>query len=150
LVATGIIEVHTEFVITGFDARDNGLTVQATTPAGTTELAVDVLVPATGYPPDLAMLSELRLELDLAVEPPRHLGPPIDPDVHSCVPVQPHVARLLANPEAEFYIVGMKSYGRAPSFFMATGYEQVRSIAAALAGDRQAADVVHLVLPETR
>jgi hypothetical protein len=28
----------------------------------------------------------------------------------------------------------MKSYGRAPTFLMATGYEQVRSIAAALAG----------------
>jgi hypothetical protein len=32
---------------------------------------------------------------------------------------------------------------------MATGYEQVRSIAAALAGDRAAADEVHLALPET-
>jgi len=149
LVATGIIEVHTEFVITGFDARDNGLTVQATTPAGTTELAVDVLVPATGFRPDLAMLSELRLELDPAVEAPRQLGPLIDPEFHSCGSVQPHGERLLAHPEAGFYIVGMKSYGRAPTFLMATGYEQVRSIAAALAGDRQAADDVHLVLPET-
>src|SRR5699024_8039319 len=52
-------------------------------------------------------------------------------------------------PETGFYIVGMKSYGRAPTFLMATGYEQVRSIAAALAGDRAAADDVHLDLPET-
>jgi hypothetical protein len=43
----------------------------------------------------------------------------------------------------------MKSYGRAPTFLMLTGYEQVRSIAAALAGDREAADRVELVLPKT-
>jgi hypothetical protein len=43
----------------------------------------------------------------------------------------------------------MKSYGRAPTFLMATGYEQVRSIAAHLYGDLQAAAEVHLELPET-
>jgi hypothetical protein len=32
--------------------------------------------------------------------------------------------------------VGIKSYGRAPTFLLATGYQQVRSVAAALAGDR--------------
>src|SRR5699024_1709234 len=78
LVSTGAIEVHTAFVITGFAAGHNGLTVQATTPAGPTELNVDVLVPATGFRPDLDILSELRLELDPAVEAPRQLGPLID------------------------------------------------------------------------
>lgn len=43
----------------------------------------------------------------------------------------------------------MKSYGRAPTFLLATGYEQVRSIAAALAGDAAAAADVQLDLPET-
>ena len=43
----------------------------------------------------------------------------------------------------------MKSYGRAPTFLLATGYEQVRSIAAALAGDWAAARDVQLDLPET-
>jgi hypothetical protein len=45
--------------------------------------------------------------------------------------------------------VGMKSYGRAPTFLMMTGYEQVRSVIAALAGDWQAARATQLVLPET-
>ncbi|MFF3891118.1 flavoprotein, partial [Streptomyces sp. NPDC001914] len=45
--------------------------------------------------------------------------------------------------------VGMKSYGRAPTFLAMTGYEQVRSIAAALAGDQEAAERVELTLPET-
>ncbi len=43
----------------------------------------------------------------------------------------------------------MKSYGRAPTFLMATGYEQVRSISAHLAGDTTAATTVELNLPET-
>lgn len=149
LVSAGKIEVHTSFVITGFDHDDGVLTVQATTPEGKTQLDVDVLVPATGFRPDLNMLSELRLDLDPAVEAPRELGPLIDPEFHSCGSVQPHGERLLAHPEPGFYIVGMKSYGRAPTFLMATGYEQARSIAAALAGDRKAADDVQLVLPET-
>jgi hypothetical protein len=43
----------------------------------------------------------------------------------------------------------MKSYGRAPTFLSLTGYEQVRSVVAAIAGDREAAERVELVLPET-
>ena len=80
---------------------------------------------------------------------PRELGPLIDPEFHSCGTVAPHGAKLLAHPDKDFYIVGMKSYGRAPTFLLATGYEQVRSVAAALAGDREAADTVQLELPET-
>lgn len=112
-------------------------------------LAVDRLVPATGFRPDLTLLAELRLDLDQTVEAPRALGPLIDPEFHSCGTVTAHGERVLAHPETDFYIAGMKSYGRAPTFLMATGYEQVRSIAASLAGDRAAADVVELDLPET-
>lgn len=43
----------------------------------------------------------------------------------------------------------MKSYGRAPTFLAMTGYEQVRSVTAAIAGDREAAERVELTLPET-
>lgn len=45
--------------------------------------------------------------------------------------------------------MGMKSYGRAPTFLAMTGYEQVRSIAAELAGDHVAARRVGLTLPDT-
>jgi len=148
LVEAGRIELHTSFRITGFKTSDS-LTVVGSTPAGEMQLNVDLLVPATGFRPNLDLLREIRLELDPAVEAPRQLGPLIDPEFHSCGTVEPHGARLLAHPEEDFYIVGMKSYGRAPTFLMATGYEQVRSIAAALAGDREAADKVELVLPET-
>jgi len=146
LVEAGTIDLHTGFGIASLKALDSGVTVGAVD--GRT-LEADVVVPCTGLRPDLDILRELRLDLDPAVEAPRELGPLIDPEFHSCGTVPPHGAKLLAHPEQDFYIVGMKSYGRAPTFLLATGYEQVRSVVAALAGDREAADTVHLELPET-
>ncbi|HWE63084.1 MAG TPA: flavoprotein, partial [Chloroflexota bacterium] len=110
---------------------------------------VDEIIVTTGFRPDLSPLRELRLGIDVAVESPIALAPLIDPNVHSCGTVRPHGAVELAHPEHDFYIVGMKSYGRAPTFLLLTGYEQVRSVAAALAGDWVAAREVQLVLPET-
>jgi hypothetical protein len=109
----------------------------------------DEIVAATGFRPDLSLLAELRLDLDPAVESPRSLAPLIDPNVHSCGSVPPHGEAELRHPESGAYVVGMKSYGRAPTFLMLTGYEQVRSVAAAIAGDWDAARDVQLVLPET-
>jgi hypothetical protein len=63
--------------------------------------------------------------------------------------VRPHGHKELAHPEARFYAIGAKSYGRAPNFLLATGHEQVRSVVAALAGDMAAADDVRLELPQT-
>lgn len=112
-------------------------------------VTVDEIVGATGFRPDLDMLREVRLGLDPWLEAPTLLAPMIDPNLHSCGTVRPHGARELAHPEKDFFVVGMKSYGRAPTFLMATGYEQVRSIAAWLAGDIEAAARVELELPET-
>ena len=126
LVESGVVDVHTSFTITGFEAAGGRLRVLANGTTGSEELTVDLLVPATGFRPDLSMLTELRLELDPAVEAPRRLGPLIDPELHSCGSVEPHGESVLSHPDAGFYIVGMKSYGRAPTFLMATGYEQVR------------------------
>ena len=83
------------------------------------------------------------------LQSPRQLAPLIDPNVHSCGTVYPHGAKELAQPEAGFFLAGMKSYGRAPSFLALTGFEQIRSIVAAIAGDHEAAARVELVLPET-
>lgn len=109
----------------------------------------DEVVVATGLRPDLEPLRELRLDLDEIVEAPRALAPLIDPNVHSCGSVPPHGFIELSHPEPNLFMVGMKSYGRAPTFLLRTGYEQVRSVVAALAGDLDAASRVELVLPET-
>lgn len=112
-------------------------------------LVVDEVIAATGFRPDLGITRELRLDLDPVTEAPARIAPLIDPNVHSCGSVPPHGEAELAHPDRGYYAVGMKSYGRAPTFLMLTGYEQVRSIAAYLAGDLEAARRVELVLPET-
>ncbi|MFJ4948570.1 FAD-dependent oxidoreductase [Streptomyces sp. NPDC088760] len=110
---------------------------------------VDEVIVLTGFRPDLSFLSEVRLGLDERLQAPTALAPLIDPNVHSCGTVYPHGVNELAHPERDIYLVGMKSYGRAPTFLALTGYEQVRSITAAIAGDREAAERVELTLPET-
>lgn len=145
-VDTGAVQLLTDFHTASLETHDGTVTVHA---ADGRSVSVDRVIPATGFRPDLSMLSELRLDLDPAVDAPKALGPLIDPDFHSCGTVPAHGASILAQPEKDFYLAGMKSYGRAPTFLMATGYEQVRSIAAALAGDTEAADAVELELPET-
>lgn len=145
-VDTGAVQLLTKFHTASIEAHDGSVTVHA---ADGRSVTVDRIIPATGFRPDLSILSELRLDLDPAVDAPKALGPLIDPDFHSCGTVPAHGAKILAQPEKDFYLAGMKSYGRAPTFLMATGYEQVRSIAAALAGDTAAADAVELELPET-
>ncbi|MFV5998850.1 FAD-dependent oxidoreductase [Streptomyces sp. NPDC056231] len=110
---------------------------------------VDEVIVLTGFRPDLSFLSEIRLGLDERLQAPVELAPLIDPNQHSCGTVYPHGHRELSHPETGVYLVGMKSYGRAPTFLARTGYEQVRSVVAAIAGDLESADKVELTLPET-
>jgi thioredoxin reductase len=138
--------------VTGFRTaaveRDGGRIVLAGDD-GTRLDPVDEVVVLTGLRPDLSFLGELRLALDERLQAPVALAPLIDPNQHSCGTVYPHGHRELSHPETGVYLVGMKSYGRAPTFLAMTGYEQTRSVAAAIAGDLEAADRVDLTLPET-
>ena len=149
LVASGKIRVETGFRVARLDRAGRRLRVVAASACCERTVTVDELVVATGFRPELDFLREVRLSLDPALECPPALAPLIDPNEHSCGTVRPHGARELAQPEPGFYFAGMKSYGRAPTFLMLTGYEQVRSIVAEIAGDHEAARKVELVLPET-
>jgi thioredoxin reductase len=149
LVASGKVKVETGFRVSRLDRAGQRLRVVSASACCERTVTVDELVVATGFRPELDFLREIRLSLDPALECPPALAPLIDPNEHSCGTVRPHGARELAQPEPGFYFAGMKSYGRAPTFLMLTGYEQVRSIVAEIAGDHEAARKVELVLPET-
>ncbi|MEL3891672.1 FAD-dependent oxidoreductase [Ferrovibrio sp. MS7] len=150
MTQAGDLDLHLGAGITAIRRDASALTVTLGSQQGSrVDVTVDRIVVAAGQRPDLEMLREIRLDLDPATESPRALAPLIDPNVHSCGTVRPHGHRELTQPDPGFYIAGIKSYGRAPTFLLATGYEQVRSIAAALAGDFTAADDVQLDLPET-
>ncbi|MGH6894052.1 MAG: NAD(P)-binding domain-containing protein [Dongiaceae bacterium] len=150
LVEGGKVQLIQGFATTGLRRVSGGIALAGETPSGPRVLEpVDRIVVATGQRPDLAVTRELRLELDPWLESVKALGPLIDPNLHSCGSVPPHGHRETAHPEPGFYTIGVKSYGRAPTFLLLTGYEQARSVAAALAGDMAAADAVQLTLPET-
>jgi thioredoxin reductase len=150
LVDDGRITLVTGFAGAAVRTEGERVIVEGETAAGTRRLGpADRIVVATGQRPNLALTRELRIDLDPWLECAKALGPLIDPNLHSCGSVPPHGHRELSHPEPGFYTAGVKSYGRAPTFLMVTGYEQVRSVAAAIAGDTAAADDTRLVLPET-
>ncbi|SNT59593.1 NAD(P)-binding domain-containing protein [Actinacidiphila glaucinigra] len=139
--------------VTGFRTeaieRDTGGRLVLVAEDGRRLEPVDEVIALTGFRPDLTFLSEIRLGLDERLQAPTALAPLIDPNVHSCGTVYPHGVNELSHPEQDIYLVGMKSYGRAPTFLAMTGYEQTRSITAAIAGDHEAAERVELTLPDT-
>lgn len=150
LVDEGRITVVEDFRITSLHATEGSTEVRGVRRGERIALTgFDEIIAATGNRPDLAMTRELRLSIDPALESVAALAPLIDPNEHSCGTVRPHGARELAHPEPGFYTIGSKSYGRAPTFLLATGYEQARSVVARIAGDHEAAARVELDLPET-
>ncbi|MFF2051862.1 NAD(P)-binding domain-containing protein [Leifsonia sp. NPDC058194] len=149
LIEAGAIEQLDRFEILRLSPAAVGVRLTGHRAGEVVDHETDVVVNATGFRPNLDMLREIRLGLDDIVEAPKRLAPLIDPNLHSCGTVEPHGFAELQQPEPNFFLAGMKSYGRAPTFLLATGYEQVRSISAFLAGDIAAASNVQLVLPAT-
>jgi thioredoxin reductase len=151
LQQSGRLEVHRNFRIHALRANGERIKLHGEPVDGRALIieSIDEIVAATGARPNLEMSRELRVRFDPWLESADALAPLIDPNLHSCGTIRPHGHRELAHPEAGYYVVGAKSYGRAPNFLMATGYEQVRSIAAALVGDMTNADDVQFELPET-
>jgi len=133
-VEAGRIELVTDFRVTRVNKREGRVSVVGSGADGSERaIEVDEIVVATGQRPDLSITRELRLELDPWLEAPIRLAPLIDPNVHTCLTVPPHGVEQLSHPESDFYSVGIKSYGRAPTFLMATGYKQVESVVATIA-----------------
>lgn len=149
LLASGAIDLLDRFEIVRLNRNGDAVRIVGSRAGALVEHDTDLVVNATGFRPNLDMLREVRLELDDIVEAPKRLARLIDPNVHSCGTVEPHGFAELQQPENGFFLAGMKSYGRAPTFLLATGYEQVRSITAWLAGDMAAATKVELILPAT-
>jgi hypothetical protein len=147
-VAAGLVSLVTGFR-TGRVRQDAAGRAVLAAEDGRELEAADAVVVLTGFRPDLSFLTEMRLDLDPVLQAPVRVAPVIDPNIHSCGTATPTRAADLAHPEPGLYLVGMKSYGRAPTFLAMTGYEQVRSVAAELAGDHEAAARSELVLPDT-
>lgn len=146
-IERGALKLLPQLEIRQITRSDHGLDIDSLVAGTQAEIQADHIIVATGFRPDLDMLRELRLDLDQIVEAPSQLAPLIDPNLHSCGSVRAHGVDELSHNDAHFYIAGMKSYGRAPTFLMLTGYEQVRSIVESLAGNEAAARRVQVRFP---
>ncbi len=147
LVATGAVDLVTGFRLE--EVIEDAGQVYLLSTDGTKAGPFDQVIATTGARPDFDIARELRLDIDPGVESTAALAPLIDPNIHSCGTVPPHGVDHLRHPDAGYYPIGMKAYGRAPTFLLATGYEQARSVIAEIAGDHDAARRIELDLPET-
>jgi thioredoxin reductase len=139
LVRDSLVSLVTGFHVSALEDYNDGLLLMS---GDGRELdPVDEVIAATGFRPDLSLLKELRLALDPSFEAPERLSSLIDPKLHSCASVPLHGAAELAHPEPDVYVVGMKSYGRAPTFLLATGYNQVLSVVEKVSGIEGAASL---------
>ncbi|NUZ10305.1 NAD(P)-binding domain-containing protein [Pseudoalteromonas sp. McH1-7] len=148
-IDSGKLTLLSDLNVKQISREAEGLKVSLTSSGCGSHIYVDKIIVATGFKPDLHMLREIRLNLDEVVEAPRGIASMVDPNAHNCGSVPGHGAKELVHIDNNFYIVGMKSYGRAPSFLMLHGYEQVRSITAKLAGDEMSANEIRLTFPDS-
>ncbi|MFB7249162.1 FAD-dependent oxidoreductase [Microbacterium sp. NPDC056234] len=147
VIESGVVDVVTGFRVAEIEQDADALTIRSEDDRAVTD--VTQVFALTGFRPDTGMLRELRVDLDASLEAVAGIAAEIDPNIHSCGTVAATGAAQLTQPEPGLFIVGVKSYGRAPTFLALTGYEQVRSVAAHLAGDQDAAARNELTLPET-
>ncbi len=103
--------------------------VQLATPAGARIEEADQVIVNCGYTPDRALTQELRVHECYETLAPMKLAAALqEAGTGDCTQVPAFGADLLATPEPGFFIVGAKSYGRASSFLLQTGYQQVADV----------------------
>jgi thioredoxin reductase len=94
---------------------------------GGREAQVDWIVSLTGYRPELSFLSELALEISPATEGAARLMRALA-NVTDCLSSPRVSPEDLASGEPGFHLVGSKSYGRARTFLLQTGFQQLDTI----------------------
>jgi hypothetical protein len=99
---------------------------------------VERVIVNTGYGPDDSLYRELQVHECYASRGPMKLSAALaGAGAGECLTVPSFGADVLSNPEPDFFILGHKSYGRNPSFLLATGFEQVSDVVTRLTSDVQ-------------
>jgi thioredoxin reductase len=109
---------------------DRGYKVTTRGPAGPKTWEVERIVANVGYSPDTNLTRELQVDEDYATLGPRKLT-----GSKSFDPMKSAGPESLKHPEPNFFVLGVKSYGRNPNFLLRVGFEQVRDVFTLLAGN---------------
>jgi thioredoxin reductase len=104
-------------------------------------LVVDQVFAHTGFQPDNSIFRELQVHLCYATEGPIQLAAKLlDHDWEDCLDQSPLSATDLINPEPNFYVLGVKSYGRNSNFLFSAGLQQIKQLFQII-GDRADLDL---------
>lgn len=81
-----------------------------------------MLVLNTGFCPDFKFLENISLALDQRYEVAAELSDKINPNLHSCNTVSYQFSDTIIS-DVPYYVVGMKSFGKASNFLLTSGYK---------------------------
>lgn len=102
-------------------------------------VTVDYVISNCGYRPDMTITRELQVHYCWASEGPMKLAAAMlsgGSGGGDCLAQKSTGPETLRSPEPNFYIVGMKSYGRGSAFLLRIGYDQVDGIVSLLETER--------------
>lgn len=133
----GNLEFHPQSLVEIVEwlGADKGFRVTARCGGKPRTFEVERVIANVGYTPDNGLYRELQVHecyaslgpMNLAAALAKHAGA-------DCLTIPAQGAAVLRNPEPNFYILGMKSYGRNPHFLLRTGFEQVRDVFTLITG----------------
>jgi thioredoxin reductase len=127
----GSVEFHAQTVVTGIDCAgaDKGFKVRALRGGKPMTWEADRLIANVGYTPDNTLYRELQVHECYASLGPMNLASALLKSAGGDgLSVAFQGASLLRNPEANFFILGAKSYGRGANFMLRAGFEQLRAL----------------------
>jgi len=107
------------------EIAENGYFDVAFTSGG--HASFDAIAAFTGYRPDAAHVNELTVETSPVTEGGARLYRAIS-NITDCLAMPRVKAEDLESGEPDFYFIGSRSYGRAPTFLLQTGLQQLETI----------------------
>ena len=123
------IEVRRGVAIEALEPAGGRIGVVLRNGAGRERVEVDRVLALTGYVGDHELYRQLQVHECYATTGPIQLSAALlGAGAGDCLAQQSHGADVLKNPEPNFYILGIKSYGRNNTFLMQVGWQQVDEV----------------------
>lgn len=123
----------------GLTLAGEHIDVQLDGAPGPRTVRVDQVLSLTGSRADASLYRQLQVHECYATGAPIKLSAQLLGDAAGdCLSQPEYGPELLRNPEPGFFIIGAKSYGRAPNYLMRTGFGQAEGVVDLLARDRAA------------
>ncbi|MGH3875136.1 MAG: FAD-dependent oxidoreductase [Pseudonocardiaceae bacterium] len=130
------VHLRTGVVVDALRAADGAVVVTLRSSNGDVEeIAVDRIIGLTGFLGDTSLYQQLQVHECYATAAPMNLSAALlgaaGDGPADCLAQASHGLDALRVPEPNFFVLGMKSYGRNSTFLLRAGYEQVDEVARA-------------------